>query len=90
MDTPPLPVAQPKPRYPEHARQNAIHGTVVVVLLVSALGQVAHAEIRESIPALDGAALAAARLWSFEPASLGGQPVPSVVFAPVTFELRNP
>jgi outer membrane biosynthesis protein TonB len=51
---------------------------------------VAHAEIRESIPALDGAALAAARLWSFEPAGLGGQPVPSVVFAPVTFELRHP
>jgi hypothetical protein len=43
---------------------------------------------RESIPALDGAALSAVRDWLFEPATRDGKPVACVVRAPVTLQLQ--
>src|SRR5207248_3553388 len=85
LDAWPAPLSQPPPAYPEGARHREIHGTVMVALLVNARGNVSHAEIRESIPVLDASALAATRGWLFRPATLHGQPVASVVIAPVTF-----
>jgi TonB family protein len=55
--------------------------------LINSLGKVAYAEIRQSIPHLDEAALTCVRDWLFEPAQRGGKPVATVAVAPVTFRI---
>lgn len=67
-DSPPKVLVLTKPQYPYYAFQKKIEGTVVVTILINALGKVAHAEIRQSVPHLDEAALACVRDWLFEPA----------------------
>jgi TonB family protein len=74
-----------KPYYPQEAFHRGIEGTVLVEFLIDDRGGVAYAEVRESIPALDAAALATIRQWRFRPARLKGQPVPCLAQAPVTF-----
>jgi protein TonB len=86
-DSPPKILVQPRPQYPYYAYQNKMEGTVVVTILINALGKVSHAEIRQSIPHLDEAALACVRDWLFEPAQRGGKPVATVATAPVTFRI---
>ena len=51
-------------------------------------GDVAHAEVRESIPVFDAAALECVRAWKFKPALKGGRPVPTMAVAPVTFRIH--
>jgi TonB family protein len=86
-DSPPKILVQPRPQYPDYAFHKKIEGTVMVVILINSLGKVAHAEIRESIPHLDEAALACVRDWLFEPAQRGGKPVATVAVAPVMFRI---
>jgi TonB family protein len=86
-DSPPKLLVQPKPQYPYYAYQKKIEGTVVVMILINSLGKVAYAEIRQSIPHLDEAALTCVRDWLFEPAQRGGKPVATVAVAPVTFRI---
>jgi len=85
MDSPPKVLVQTKPLYPPTAFKDKLAGTVMIEILISELGNVAHAEIRESVPGLDEAALASVRDWRFEPATRGGKPVACVAFAPVVF-----
>jgi TonB family protein len=84
-DQPPRVVKQPKPVYPEAAFNQNIQGTVDVEILIDEHGNVAHAEVRESIPALDAEALRTVRLMVFQPAMKGGHPVATTALAPVTF-----
>jgi TonB family protein len=86
-DSPPKVLALTKPQYPDYAFHQKIEGTVRVEFLINSLGKVAHAEIRQSVPRLDEAALACVRDWLFEPAQRGGKPVPTVAQAPVTFRI---
>jgi TonB family protein len=88
MDSPPKVLVQTKPLYPQTAFNKKIEGTVMVEILISELGKVAHAEIRESLPGLDEAALAGVRDWLFEPATRGGKPVACVAYAPVMFRIH--
>src|SRR5712692_5081148 len=78
-------LVQTKPLYPRTAFNDKLASTVMVEILISELGKVAHAEIRESVPGLDEAALASVRDWRFEPATRGGKPVACLAIAPVTF-----
>ena len=89
LDEPARLVQSSKLAYPEEAFAKGIQGTVVVELVVDEEGRVAHAEVRESIPALDTAALAAVRGWRFTPARLAGEPIASTVSAPVAFTIRT-
>ena len=86
---PPRPLKITRPSYPQPAFIAKIQGTVLVDILISASGQVVHAEVRRSIPGLDAAALATVKGWSFEPARLKGEPIPVVAQAPVTFRITN-
>jgi protein TonB len=86
-DAPPRILLQTTPQYPYYAFHKKIEGTVGVVILINSLGKVSHAEIRESVPHLDEAALACVRDWLFEPARRGGKPVATVARAPVTFRI---
>jgi periplasmic protein TonB len=86
-DQPPRLVKQTRPVYPPNEYKRMIQGTVTVEVLIDEQGAVAHAEVRESIPALDAAALATVRQWQFRPAMKGGRPVATTATAPVTFRI---
>jgi protein TonB len=77
--------------YPAGATSRGEQGTVMLRLQVDAAGRVAAAEIVTSsgYRSLDQAAQEAAQGWRFRPATRDGQPVASVVRAPVTFRLEN-
>jgi TonB family protein len=87
IDKQPTPVVITRPEYPNEAFRKKLAGTVTVDLLISATGKVVLAEIRKSIPGLDGAAIRCVRNWTFEPAQRRGKPVPMVASAPVTFRI---
>lgn len=89
LDEPARLAQQSKLAYPDEAFAAGIQGTVVIELVVDEEGRVSHAEVRESIPALDAAALAAVRGWRFTPAKLAGKPVASTASVPVTFTIRR-
>lgn len=84
-DQAPRVLKQPKPVYPASAFAQNIQGTVDVEILIDEHGNVAHAEVRESIPALDAEALRTVRLMVFQPAMKAGHPVATTALAPVTF-----
>jgi protein TonB len=86
--TPPKLGRQTKPHYPADAFRKRIQGTVLVEFLIDEAGRVVHAEVRESIPALDAAAVATIRQWQFEPGQSGGKPIITLAQAPVTFRLH--
>jgi TonB family protein len=92
-DTLPEPIKQVPPVYPDSARRVGVEGTVVVDALVGKDGLVKavriHPDPRCSIPALDEAALAAARQWVFKPAKNDNKPVAVWVAIPVKFSLDS-
>jgi TonB family protein len=67
--------------------------TGVVILQVATgptEGELLDVKVTRSIPQLDDAALAAVRLWQFEPAQLRGNPVPLSFSVSVNFTLPPP
>ncbi len=86
-DTPPALLQQLAPVYPEEAFRRRIQGVVRTTILISAAGDVAHAEVDRSVPMLDEAALLCVRQWKFKPATRAGRPVPVVAVAPVSFRI---
>lgn len=76
------------PEYPEAARLAGISGTVMVGALIGRDGRVKDTRIIESIPALDRAAAAAVRQWTFKPAHVKRRPVPMWVRILVKFTLH--
>jgi protein TonB len=81
----------PKPEYPEGARQMRQQGVVELNVLVGADGRPAEVGVSRSsgFPMLDTAAVQAVRRWIFEPARAGGLPVSSRVEVPVRFSLAD-
>ncbi|MFQ5881970.1 MAG: energy transducer TonB [Candidatus Methylomirabilales bacterium] len=82
---------QVKPQYPESARKKGIQGTAVLKVLVLVDGSVGKVLVDKSAghPDLDRAASEAVRLWRFEPARRGKEPVDVWVLVPVKFELAG-
>jgi protein TonB len=85
--TNPNPIKILRPEYPKAAFTAKIEGTVVVDLLIGEQGEVAHLEIRQSIPELDAAAIACVRRWTFEPGRVSGVPRAVIAHAPVAFRI---
>jgi TonB family protein len=77
-----------KPEYSTEAMEARVEGTVRLQALVDEQGRVADARVLNSIPLLDGQALAAARQWEFTPGLLNGQPVPVLIVMELHFTLR--
>ena len=88
--SPPAFLLRLEPIYPRSARLAGVEGVVGLHLRLSAEGTLVHAEIATSSgsPALDAAALAAARGSAYIPARQGGHPVPSETEAAYRFRLR--
>jgi protein TonB len=84
-------LSNPKPDYPEVARQQHQEGMVVVSVEVGTDGRASDVILARSsgFPLLDTAALQAVRRWRFEPAQVGGLPVSSRVDVPVGFSLSR-
>ena len=83
-----LPVAIDRvpPVYPRDALKRRIAGTVLVLALVGTDGAVKDVRIKNSIPALDSAAVRSVRAWKFQPATSEGRPVAVWVSIPVKFK----
>ena len=83
-DEPPQALHTTRPLPPKDAVAQRTGGDVVVEILISERGEVARAEVRQSVAGLDEAALECVD-WSFAPARAEGRPVPSVALASVSF-----
>jgi TonB family protein len=66
----PVPITQPKPKYPRAAMDAKIEGVVLLECVVRADGTVGDISVLRSLDkefGLDDAAVAAATLWTFQP-----------------------
>jgi protein TonB len=77
-----------EPPYPELARKARIQGMVVLAMLVDEQGVPVQVRALEGHPALQEAALQAARQWRFEPARMEGHPVSASFKLTLNFRLR--
>jgi len=86
-DSPPVPVQKVPAEYPESAQAAGLQGTVAVVVVIDENGRVLDARAQEcNAPmVLCDAAEAAARKWTFRPATRYGAPVRSSVVVPFRF-----
>lgn len=86
-DSPPVPVQKVPAEYPVSAQAAGLQGTVAVVVVIDENGRVTDARAREcNAPMiLCDAAEAAARKWTFRPATRYGAPVRSSVVVPFRF-----
>jgi TonB family protein len=74
------------PGYTEAARRANIQGTVLLAVAISSAGTVDAVKVVCSLdPGLDANAVAAARKWSFAPATKDGQPVPVQIEVAMSF-----
>lgn len=79
------------PAYPEAAREAGLTGTVVAEATIDAAGAVTATRIVRGVaPELDQAARDALAGWHFEPATRGGEPVPSTYRVAFDFQLEPP
>lgn len=80
----------PKPPYPNRARERGWQGRVLLRVSVDVRGRVLSIELAQSsgFGILDRAARDAVGRWRFTPATRSGRPVPGVALVPVVFALR--
>ncbi|MHC1700761.1 MAG: energy transducer TonB [Humidesulfovibrio sp.] len=91
VDRMPIPVRQPKPRYPMSARRMGQSGQVLLRLFVDQEGAVREVNVVRAEPAgvFDEAAVEAARKWQFSPAMSRGATVGMWMTLPVRFSLED-
>jgi protein TonB len=80
----------PKPIYPQEAKQRGYQGEVTLRVEVLASGQVGQIEIRRSsgYETLDRSALATVKQWQFVPAKRGKESIPLWVNIPIKFRIE--
>ena len=80
----------PKPVYPQEAKQRGYQGEVTLRVEVLASGQVGQIEIRRSsgYETLDRSALAAVKQWQFVSAKRGKESIPLWVNIPIKFRIE--
>lgn len=85
---PPAPVrlSGAMPVYPDDARQRKVGGVVTLDVALDARGKVVDVKMARSIPALQAAAAAAVRQWTYRPVPVNGSPAPSKVTAVFYFD----
>lgn len=91
FDEPPALIHRESPKYPPLAREAGIEGTVAVKVLVNEEGKVIDAQVLSSdvTPAMERAALEAARKCMFRPAKQRTIAVKAHVMIPFQFQLTN-
>ncbi len=89
--SPPVPLEAAPPVVPADAPPLAAPLTVLLRLTIDEAGEVSRVEVRESAgPPFDGAAMAAALRWRFQPARRGEETLEVQADVPVTFTPPEP
>lgn len=78
------------PEYPAAAAAEGIRGIVILEVLIAEDGRVESTRVTRSVPGLDEAAMAAVRLWEYEPTKLAGKAVKVRLSQSITFALKLP
>jgi TonB family protein len=77
-------------RRTEPARRAGLQGTIIVEIVVDSEGCVRSPRILKGLPfGLNEAAVAAVRLWAFEPAKFQGRPVAVYYVIPLSFRAKE-
>jgi protein TonB len=81
----------PKPPYPQEARNKGYQGTVLLKVEVLPDGRVGEIELKESCgyDVLDQSALTTVKKWRFIPARKGKGAISCWVIIPITFQLKD-
>lgn len=91
-DTPPIPVSNPLPVYPQAYRDSGIQGVVVLEVNITDKGFVEDVRVLKSLLSseggLDQTAADAVKRWSFKPALKNNKPVAATVNIPIPFSLK--
>ena len=89
VDNKPRVVRKVPPVYPHKARRNQISGKVVLRFLVTKQGEVKKVSVVKAKPKgyFEKQAKEAVRKWRFEPGTYKGEPVPTWVELPITFDM---
>lgn len=85
-------VTEVKPKYTPEAMQQKIQGSVWMLVVVLASGEVGDVRISKSLDArygLDQEAIKAAKQWKFKPGMREGKPVAVEVTLEMTFTLKK-
>jgi TonB family protein len=86
MDKRPVVVKKVVPTYPRELREHGIQGIATVDMLIDSTGRVVSAElVNATVPEFGRLALAAAKEWTFVPASAKGKPISTRVRVPFEF-----
>jgi protein TonB len=90
FDEPPALVRYVNPVYPELARQAGMEGAILLSVLIGADGAVIEVKVVQSdvTPAMEKAAIEAARLFGFRPATQNTKPVKARISIPIVFRLN--
>ena len=89
VDTKPVRLSAPNPKYTEAARANGIQGSVVLRVLVGVDGNVNAIRVVRGLPdGLTEQAIAAVRLSKFKPATKDAKPVEFWIAVEINFNLR--
>jgi len=90
FDEPPVLIKFVAPKYPDLARTAGIEGTVLLRVVVGEDGKVISVSVIQSdvTPAMEKAAIQAARKFLFKPAKQRTVPVRAAVAVPITFKLH--
>jgi protein TonB len=84
----PVPIYKPEPAYSEEARKAKYQGTVVLWIVVDALGNVTDCKVVKPLGlGLDEKAVETVRTWKFKAAQRNGTAVPVRVMVEVSFRL---
>ncbi len=84
----PIPIYEPQPPYSEEARKAKFQGTVVLMIVVDAQGNVTDVHVVRHLGlGLDENAEQTVRTWKFKPAMRNNTPVPVRVSVEVSFRL---
>jgi protein TonB len=80
----------PKPLYPQEAREKGYQGEVILKVEIFANGQVGQVEVKKSsgYELLDRSASATVKKWKFIPAKKGEETIPFWVNIPIKFQLQ--
>ncbi|HSB15863.1 MAG TPA: energy transducer TonB [Bryobacteraceae bacterium] len=86
---PPVPVYEPRPVYPQIARQARVSGVVHLEALIGTDGTVRGLQLVSGHPLLVQAAMEAVRTWRYTPTLLNGDPIEVVMLIDVSFTLSK-
>lgn len=78
------------PEYPAAAAAEGVRGIVILEVLIAEDGKVESTRVTRSVPGLDDAAMAAVKLWEYEPTRVAGKPVKVRLSQSITFALKLP